>query len=140
ALAVTRREEVRDRTDLAVAEDDVALVREVDARQRDLLQRDVAPHVELGPVAEREGADVLTSPAALGAATDATVVEGPELGSLAARFPLTELVAEGEDAFLRPRFLLAPAGAADQGVEAMFGDRVQQRWHLGAVPTRGRAG
>src|SRR5690606_39450448 len=38
----------------AVAAEHLALVREVDRRQLDALALDVAPHVELGPVGDRE--------------------------------------------------------------------------------------
>src|SRR5918999_5185402 len=83
----------------AVAPKDLALVREVDRRQLELLTRDVLPDVELSPVRDGEHADVL-------AAADARVVEVPELGPLRARIPLAEVVAEAEDAPLGARALL----------------------------------
>src|SRR5262249_2230501 len=61
--------------DLAAADDDVALAREVERVDRDLLDVDVLPHVELGPVGEREHADRFTG-------IDPGVVEVPELGTL----------------------------------------------------------
>ena len=64
-----------------------AAVREVDRRQLDLLVVDVLPDVELGPVRQREHADVL-------ALAVAAVVEAPQLGALVLRVPLAELVAE----------------------------------------------
>src|SRR5436309_67393 len=79
--------------------DDREVVREIDARHGEPLARDVLPDVELGPVGEREDAQVL-------ARAEARVVEAPELGPLVARVPLTELVAMREDALLGARLLL----------------------------------
>src|SRR4029077_1063779 len=62
----------RDRIQHPVAAEDLALVREVDRRQLQLLARDVLPDIELGPVRDREDADVL-------ALADSRVVEVPEL-------------------------------------------------------------
>ena len=45
----------------AVALEHLALVREVDLRQRDVLEADVFPDVELGPVRQREHAQVLAA-------------------------------------------------------------------------------
>src|SRR5439155_12849585 len=75
------------RVEHPVAPEDLPLVREVDRRQLELLALDVLPHVELGPVRDREDSDVL-------ALADARVVEVPELGPLRARVPLAEVVAE----------------------------------------------
>ena len=55
-----------------VALEDLALVREVDRGEIELLARDVLPHVELGPVGDREHPHLL-------ALADAAVVEVPEL-------------------------------------------------------------
>ena len=57
--------------------------------RRDLepLREDVLPHVELGPVRDREHAHVLAPP-------HAAVVEAPQLRALAPRVPLAEVVAE----------------------------------------------
>src|SRR4029077_2563472 len=86
----------------------------------------VLPHVELGPVGDRKDPRMLPL-------ADAAIVEAPHLRSLALRFPLTELVAEGEHALLRPRALLVAASAAERGVEAVLGDRVEQRDRLQPV-------
>ena len=118
-----------DRVEHPVAGEHVALVREVDRRQLELLARDVLPHVELGPVGDREHAHVL-------AAADAPVVEVPQLGPLAARVPLAEVVAEREDALLRAGALLVAARAAERGVEAVRLDRVEQRRGLQPVARR----
>jgi hypothetical protein len=51
------------------------------------------------------------------AAAHARVVEVPQLGPLAARVPLAEVVAQREHALLRARALLVAAGAAEARVE-----------------------
>ncbi len=81
---------------------------------------DVAPHVELGPVADREGPHVLARP-------HPAVVEVPQLGPLVARIPLPEVVAERQHALLRPGLVLVAAGAAEAGVEPVLGDGVEER-------------
>src|SRR5262245_17406207 len=88
-------DELRRGVEHPVTPEDVALVCEVDRGQLEALTRDVLPHVELGPVGDREDADVLALP-------DPRVVEVPELGALRARVPLPEVVAEAEDALLCP--------------------------------------
>src|SRR6478752_4489430 len=100
-----------------VAPEHLTLVREVDGRQLELLARDVLPDVELGPVRDREDANLL-------ALADAAVVEVPELGPLGAVVPLAEVVAEAEDPLLRPGLLLVAPGAAHRRVEAVLLDRV----------------
>ena len=74
------------------------------------------------------------------AAADAPVVEVPQLGPLVLRVPLADVVAEGEDALLRARALLVAARAAERGVEAVLGDRVEQRHRLQPVARRVRPG
>ena len=86
-------------------------VRVVDGRQLDVVVGDVLPDVELGPVAQREDADVL-------ALAVAAVVEVPQLGPLVLRVPLTEVVAERVDALLRPGLLLVAPTASEDGIEA----------------------
>src|SRR6476659_1917719 len=119
-------DEVGDRIQHPVALEDLALVREVDHRQLEILAGDVLPHVELGPVRDREDTDVL-------ALADAGVVEVPELGPLGARVPLAEVVAEAEDALLRAGALLVTACAAHRSVELVLFDRIEQRRRLQLV-------
>ncbi len=114
------------RVEHPVAAEDPALVREVDRRQLDVLAGDVLPDVELGPVRDREDAHVL-------ALADPAVVDVPQLRALVLRVPLAVLVAEREDALLGPRALLVAPRAAERGVEAVLGDRVEQRRGLQAV-------
>ena len=118
--------ERRHRHDQAAAAHHRAAVRVVDGRHLELLARDVLPHVELGPVADREHAHVL-------AGVHARVVQAPQLGALVARVPLAELVAEREHALLGARLLLVAARAADGGVELEFGDRLEQGHRLRGV-------
>ena len=70
------------------------------------------------------------------ALAQAAVVEVPDLGALGARVPLAELVAEGQDALLRPRALLVAARAPEGGVEAVLLDRLEQHRGLEAVARR----
>src|SRR5919112_849976 len=123
----------RERVEHPVAAEHLALVGEVDRRDREALLGDVLPDVELGPVAEREHAHVL-------ALADAPVVDAPQLRALPARVPLAEVVPEGEDPLLRAGALLVPARPAERGVEAVLLDRVEQRRGLQAVARRARPG
>src|SRR5262249_56126962 len=86
----------------------------------------------LGPVRDREDADML-------ALSDARVVEVPQLGTLRARIPLAEVVAEGKDPLLRAAPLLVAPGAADRRIEPVLLDRVEQRGRLQPVTRRARA-
>src|SRR5207248_1604658 len=92
----------------------------------------VLPDVELRPIGDGEHADVL-------ALTNARVVQIPQLGTLRARVPLAEVVAEAEDALLRARALLVTARAAHRGVEPVLLDRVEQRGRLELVARRAGA-
>ena len=128
-----RLDELSDREPHAVAQDDVALVGEVDRRQIHLLALDVLPDVEFGPVREGEGAHVL-------AGIHLALVELPEFGALLARVPLAERVAEAQDALLGARLVLVAARAAEGGVEVVVGDGVEQGHRLEAVARTERAG
>ena len=104
----------------------------VHLRQLDVVHGDVAPDVELGPVADRERPQVL-------AGADARVVETPQLGALVLRIPLAEQVAEAEDALLGAGLVLVAAGATEGGVELVAADLVQQRLGLQTVARAGGA-
>src|SRR4051794_28175288 len=110
----------------------LTLVREVDLRQLDVLAGDVLPHVQLGPVGQREDADVL-------AGGVPAVVQVPQFGALAARVPLGELVAQAEHPLLGAGLLLVAASAAEDRVELLRLDLLRQRQRLqrvaGAVGT-----
>ena len=83
------------------------------------MARDVLPDVELGPVGERERAQVLTL-------ADARVQQRPRLGPLRPRIPATLSIAEAEDAFLRSRLVLIASAATERGIEAVFGQCIEQ--------------
>src|SRR6478609_7333838 len=80
-LALHALDVLRRRVQHPVAAEHLALVREVDRRELELLARDVLPDVELGPVRDREDANLLALP-------DPRVVEVPALRTLRARIPL----------------------------------------------------
>jgi hypothetical protein len=56
---------------------------------------------------------------------DAGVIQVPQFRALGLGIPLAEFVAEGKDALLGARFLLVAPRAAETGVKAEFGDRVE---------------
>src|SRR4051794_17968066 len=101
----------------AVAAEDAAAVGEVDRRELEPLLADVLPDVELRPVGDRERPHVLAAP-------DPAVVQAPELGTLVARVPLAEVVAERQHALLGASALLVAARAAERRVEAVALDGV----------------
>src|SRR6476469_8776821 len=119
----------------AVAQVDLPLVRVVDRRQLDALAADVAPHVQLGPVGQREHPHVLARPVS-------PVVQVPQLRPLPAGLPLAERVAQAEDPLLGAGPLLVPAPTAEHRVEPVLRDGVQKRHGLqrvaGAVRTLGQ--
>src|SRR6266550_147155 len=118
-LAVLLRRELVDHVQHPVAGGHLALGGEVQVGDLDALSGDVGPDVELGPVREREDADAL-------ALVDTTVVEAPQLGSLVLRIPLPELIAEREHPLFRPGLLLVPTRPAEECVEAVLLDRLQE--------------
>ena len=65
------------------------------------------------------------------------VVQAPQLRALGAGIPLAELVADREDALFGPRFFFVPARAANAGVDAEFGDGVEQCHRLKRVAALG---
>ncbi len=111
------------REQLAGAPHDVALGREVQRNDLDVLVRDVAPDVEFGPVRQREHADAL-------ARLHAPVVEVPQFRALALRIPLAVAVAERVDPLLRARALFLAPRAADHRVVVARLQRVEQPLRL----------
>jgi hypothetical protein len=108
---------VVDEDQLPLVLDDRTLGGAVDVDERNLLEVDVLPDVELGPVGDREDPDLL-------ALVDLGVVEVPELGSLVLGIPAMLRVAEGEDPLLGAGLLLVAAAAAERGVEAVLVERL----------------
>src|SRR6185436_1034775 len=113
----------------AVALEHLALVREVNRRQLKIFQLDVAPDVELGPVAQREDPDLFTL-------LDPAVVQRPRLRTLRAWVPLAELVAEAQNALLCAGALLVSARPAECRIESARVQRVEQCARLLAVAGR----
>ena len=132
-LVVAGLDEPVDGEQHAVALDDLALVREVELGQVDLLVADVGPDVEFGPVGQREHPDVL-------ALAVPPVVEVPQLRTLVARIPRAELVAEAEHALLGARLLLIATRAAEHRAELVLADAAQQGHRLQPVAGRVRPG
>ena len=89
-LTVARRRDRRHRHQQAAPAHHLALVREVEARQRQTLALDVLPDVKLGPVGDREDPQML-------AGVNARVEQIPQLRALVLGVPLAEAVAERED-------------------------------------------
>src|SRR6476469_4786396 len=114
---------VVDHQDQAVAFDRRPLGREVERHDLDLLPQNILPHVELGPVGQREDADAL-------ALALADIVERPQLGPLPLRVPAVIAVAEAEHALLRAALFLVAPGAAERGVEAVLVERLLQPFGL----------
>src|SRR3546814_3323770 len=83
-----------------------ALLREIEGDDGDVVQVDILPDVQFGPVADREDADAL--PLVL-----AGIVEVPQFRALVLGIPAVAGGAEGEDALLRPALFLVAAGAAE---------------------------
>ena len=106
-----RHERLLERDQRLAADDDLALLGEVERHDRNVLDVDVAPDVDLGPVRQREDADALARP-------DAAVQQLPELRPLVLRIPLPVGVAQREDALLGARALLVAPRAAERRVEA----------------------
>ena len=102
-------------------------MRVVDGREIDAFTADVLPDVELRPVRQREGAQVLTGP-------HGALVQLPQLGPLALGVPLSERVPERKDALLGTRLVLVAARTAEGGVEPVGVDGVEQGRGLQAVP------
>ena len=119
-LAGQQRDVVLDRDQRLAADHHRARLGEVQRHDRDVLQVDVMPDVQLRPVGKREDADAL-------ALVDAAVVEVPQFRALILGIPLAEAVAEGVDPLLGAGFLFVAAGAAEGRIETAFGQGVEQR-------------
>src|SRR4051812_21889375 len=104
-------------------DDDLALFRVVHRHDRDVLDVDVLPDVDLGPVREREYANAF-------ARTQLAVQQVPQLRALTLGVPLAVRVANREDALLGAGSLLVAPGAADGRVEVASRQAVQQRLGL----------
>lgn len=107
-------------------------MRVVETGQLHVLAGDVTPHVQLGPVTDREHPDVL-------ARSMPAVVQAPQLGTLLLRIPLAEGIAQAEDSLLGARTLLVAAPATQHRVELVVGDGLEQRNRLQGIADSVRA-
>ena len=98
-------------------------MRVIQRRQGDLLALDVLPDVQLGPVADREDAEML-------ALMQFGIEQVPQLRALRLRLPLAKAVAVAENTFFGAGFLFITSRAANQRVKAEFVNRLQQRDRL----------
>ncbi len=107
------------------------LGREVEGDDVEVLAGDVAPHVLLGPIGEREDACRLAWP-------QPAVEQAPHLWPLPARVPAVAFRAEREHALLGARRLLVAPRAAKSGIEDMLVQRLPQPLRLHHVGVEGR--
>ena len=103
-----------------------AFLGKVQRYDRNILQADILPDIQLRPVGQREHTDALPF-------MDTGVVDVPQLRTLVLRVPLVELVAERIDTFFRPALLFIATGASESGIELIFIERMQQRLRLHQV-------
>ena len=118
--------------ELPVALDRRALGGEIERHHVEPLAQDIAPHIALGPIGEREDARGLSR-------AEPSIKKAPHLGALLARVPAVAGRAEREHALLRPARLLVAPRAAEGAVEAVRVERLLQRLRLHHVGVeRGR--
>ena len=122
-LARAQRQIVFGRNQRSVAYHHFAFSREIQRHHWYPLQFDVAPHVQLGPVRQREHAHAFPL-------VDPPVVQVPQLRPLVLRIPLPQRVAERIDPFLGPRLLFFAPRSAQRRVEPALLQRIQQRPRL----------
>jgi hypothetical protein len=104
----------------------------IQGHDRDVLLVDVLPHVELGPVRQREHAHAL-------ARLLAGVVEPPQLGPLGLGVPAVLGRSDREHPLLGPGLLLVAAGTAEREVEAVLVEGLLQALGLPDVGVHRRA-
>src|SRR5688572_6229255 len=119
--------------DVLVAERAVALavLGEIQLDHRDLLARDVAPDVHLGPMQQRMDTQVRA-----GRQVGVEIV--PEFRRLVAEVPLPALAARAEHPLLGAHSLLVAPDAGDDAVEAVALDRIPEADGLARRRARGR--
>src|SRR3546814_1116660 len=98
---------VIDHQDQPVAFHRRARRREIERHDLDLLELDILPDVEFGPVRQRKDADAL-------ALRLARIIQPPQFWALVLGIPAVAGRTEREDALLVPAFLLITARAAEQ--------------------------
>src|SRR4029450_13788268 len=96
---------------------------EIERNHRNILEIDISPHVELGPIRHREHAHALAGP-------NLGVGDMPKLRPLPLGIPVLRRVAEREDALFRPRLLLVAPRPAEGSIETVGGERLLERLGL----------
>ena len=104
----------------------------VKRHDRDPLQVDVLPDVQLGPVGQREDPDALPR-------LYSGIVEVPQLRALVLGIPAVIGAAKGKNPLLGSGFFLVPAGSAEGGVELVAVQRLLQSLGLHDVGVERRA-
>ena len=119
--------------DVLIAERAVALavLRQIQRNDRDVLALGVGPDVRLGPMQDRMDAQMR-------AGRRRSVELVPEFRRLVAHVPSALEAARREHALLGARRLLVAADAGDQSVKTVFGERQLQSFGLARGGTRGR--
>ena len=108
---------VIDHDHLAVAHHHRAAGGEIERHDRDVLEIDVLPDVEFGPVRQGEDADRF-------ALALSGIVEVPQFRALVLRIPAMARIAKRKDALLGARFFFIAARAAEGRIEAVLVERL----------------
>src|SRR5690606_31843504 len=106
-------QEFRRSHQLAISGNDVPFVGEINRRQINVLAADVIPHIQFRPVTDGEYAYIFSF-------MYPSIVDVPQLRSLALGIPLPELIAYRKDTFLRTCLFFIPPRTADAGIKAVF--------------------
>ena len=104
----------------------------VEVDDLDVLEMDVLPDIQLGPVRQGEHAQAFPR-------LHAGVVQLPEFRALLLGVPAVAVVAERADALLGPGFFLVAAGATEAGIETVLVQRLLERFGLHHIGVLGRA-
>lgn len=94
----------------AISFDDGTRCCEIERDDRNVLEIDVLPDIEFGPIGEGEDADAL-------AFVDLAVVDIPKFGALIFGIPAVIFVTEGVDPFLGARLFLITPSTTEGGIE-----------------------
>ena len=100
-----------------------AFLGEIQRDNRNVLEVDVLPHIQFGPVGERKHPDRL-------AFVDSGVIDVPQFGTLVFRVPLPVGVAERIDSLFRAGLLFVAPRSAKRRVKTVLRQSVQQRPRL----------
>ena len=111
--------------DVLIAKRAVALAvfREIQIDDRNILALDVPPDIKLGPMQDRMDADVC-------AGREVGLELVPEFRRLVAEIPFGVLATRTEDTFLGAGRFLVPADTGNHGLHVLLGDQAFQRFGL----------